>query len=499
LLNIVYVKSLNKVSNYQNFTMAKLKNIIKQLSDSDYTSIHESLIENSAEKSAYLLKAMRERSLSDNKIMDELGVNTNAYYTLRSRLNQKIEEYLLQQMENPRTDLIKKVANINEVIFTKKRAIAIATLKKIEKELLDYDLPSELTTIYKTLRKLHINTPDHFTYSQLYNKHVAYTLAVDKAEELLSQYFKKYGDYTMSRDETTQLELSLLTDEMNNLCNLYESHRLYIYQSCLNIFHRLFVEGESYDHSTHEPIEDILDKMQEILSNYYLDSIYHHLQLVYELLRLEYYNHYKVYRKAEDYYEEVNDAVDTLLTNYSLHSYPAQYLVSKIERAQRMGNEETLYEENKMLFHDYEGDIEDVPKYVTYVMYRALACYYAGEYNESARWINNLLNELSLKKYPYAQLEVKAVLALQYCLMNDYDLFNQLTNSIQRQIRLLGKENCESIVIFTKILKISVSDVKRDKYNKIKTLAERFSRFEMKHFAPTMLIKMDEAFINKLC
>lgn len=479
--------------------MAKLKNIIKQLSDSDYTSIHESLIENSAEKSAYLLKAMRERSLSDNKIMDELGVNTNAYYTLRSRLNQKIEEYLLQQMENPRTDLIKKVANINEVIFTKKRAIAIATLKKIEKELLDYDLPSELTTIYKTLRKLHINTPDHFTYSQHYNKHVAYTLAVDKAEELLSQYFKKYGDYTMSRDETTQLELSLLSDEMNNLCNLYESHRLYIYQSCLNIFHRLFVEGESYDTSSHEPIEDILDKMQEILSNYYLDSIYHHLQLVYELLRLEYYNHYKVYRKAEDYYEEVNDAVDTLLTNYSLHSYPAQYLISKIERAQRMGNEETLYEENKMLFHDYEGDIEDVPKYVTYIMYRALSCYYAGEYNESARWINNLLNELSLKKYPYAQLEVKAVLALQYCLMNDYDLFNQLTNSIQRQIRLLGKENCESIVIFTKILKISVSDVKRDKHNKIKTLAERFARFDMKHFAPTMLINMDEAFINKLC
>ena len=480
--------------------MAKLKNIIKQLSDSDYTSIHESLIENSAEKSAHLLKAMRERSLSDNKIMDELGVNTNAYYTLRSRLNQKIEEYLLQQMENPRTDLIKKVANINEVIFTKKRAIAIATLKKIEKELLDYDLPSELTIIYKTLRKLHINTPDHFTYSQLYNKHVAYMLAVDKAEELLAQFFKKYGEYTLSRDETNRLELTLLNEEMNNLCNLYDSHRLYIYQSCLNIFFRLFVEEESYESTTEQqPIEDILDTMQDTLSNYYLDSIYHHLQLVYELLRLEYYNHYKVYRKAEDFYEEVNDATATLLTNYSLHTYPAQYLVSKIERAHRMGEEETLHQENQLLFHDFECDTDDIPKYVTYVCYRALSCYYAGQYNEASRWINNLLNETSLKKYPSAQLEVKAVLALQYCLMNDYDLFNQLTNSIQRQVRLLGKENCESIVIFTKILKISVSDVKRDKYNKIKALTERFTRFEMNHFAPTMLVKMDDSFVNKLC
>ena len=240
--------------------MAKLKNIIRQLSDSDYLSIHESLMENSAEKSAHLLKAMRERSLSDNKIMDELGVNTNAYYTLRSRLNQKIEEYLLQQMENPRTDLIKKVANINEVIFTKKKAIAIATLKKIEKELLDYDLPSELTVVYKTLRKLHINTPDHFTYSQLYNKHVAYMLAVDKAEEMLSQYFKKYGEYSLSREETNKMELDLLAEEMNNLCNLYESHRLYVYQSCLNVFHRLFVTEEVPESSGLEPIEDILDR-----------------------------------------------------------------------------------------------------------------------------------------------------------------------------------------------------------------------------------------------
>ena len=137
--------------------MAKLKNIIKQLSEQDFEAIYDSLMENGADKSAYLLKSMREKSTSDNKIMSELEVNTNAYYTLRSRLNQKIEEYLLQQLESPRTDLLKKVANINEIIFTKKKAIAIATLKKLEKELLDYDLSNELTVIYKSLKKLHIN------------------------------------------------------------------------------------------------------------------------------------------------------------------------------------------------------------------------------------------------------------------------------------------------------------------------------------------------------
>lgn len=477
--------------------MAKLKNIIKQLSENDFEAIHTSLIESNADKSAYLLKSMRERQLSDSKIMGELDVNTNAYYTLRSRLNQKIEEYLLQQMENPRTDILKKVANINEILFTKKRAIAVATLKKLEKELLDYDLSNELTIVYKSLKKLHINTQDYFSYSQLYNRHVAYMLAVDKAEDLLAEYFKKYGNYLLSGDEIDKLNLSLLMKEMTNVSSLYQSHRLYVYQSCLSIFHRLFVEEESMAEEV-EPIEDVLDQVQKIFSTYPMDSIYYHLNLVFEFLKLEYYNHYKVYRKAEKFFDEVNESASTLLTNYSLYTFPAQFLMTKIERHIRMENEMEMYEENEGLFYDFEIDKNDIPKYVIYVLYRAISCYYAEKYDEAAKWINNLLNELSLKKYPTALLEIKLILALQYCLMNDYDLFNQLINSIQRQIRLLGKENSEHILLFAKILKISISDIKKNKKQKILSLSEKFVKVDKQVFAPTLLIKMDEKFISKL-
>lgn len=478
--------------------MAKLKNIIKQLSESDFNAIYDSLLESSADKSAFLLKAMREKSQSDNKIMEELGVNTNAYYTLRSRLNQKIEEYLLQQMENPRTDILKKVANINEIIFTKKRAIAIATLKKLEKELLDYDLSNELTIVYKFLKKLHINSSDYYNYSQLYNKHVAYTLAVDKAEDLLADYFKKYGIYTLTSEESGKIALSLLSREMNNVCRLYKSHRLYVYESCINIYHRLFVENEEEMDDDVEPIEDIIQNVQRIFEEYHLDSIYYHLRIVFEYLKLEYYGHYKVYKKAENYFEEVNDSCGDLLSNYTLYTYPAQFLITKINRHIRMGIANELYEENEGLFHDYEPDKQDIPNYITYVTYRSISCYYDKKYDQAARWINNLLNEVSLKRYPSAQLEVKSVLALQYCMVRDYDLFNQLINSIQRQIRLLGKDSCEHVIIFTKMLKISISDSKRNKKAKIQALADKFKNFEMNFFNPTMLIKVDEEFVNTL-
>ena len=265
--------------------MAKLKNIIKQLSEKDFKEIYDSLMESNAEKSGYLLKALRERQLSDSKIMVELDVNANAYYTLRSRLNQKIEEHLLQQMESPRTDILRKVANLNEMLFTKKRTISIATLKKLEKELLDYDLASELTVVYKSLKKLHVNSPDYFTYSQLYNRHVAYMLAVDKAEDLLADYFKKYGSFYLTSDETEKLGLTLLMKEMQNVAKLYESHRLYIYQSLMLIYHRLFVETDDHLQQEGESIEDIFAHVQKIFETYNQDPLYFHLNLVFEFLR----------------------------------------------------------------------------------------------------------------------------------------------------------------------------------------------------------------------
>lgn len=478
--------------------MAKLKNIIKQLSLEDYDAIYNQLMTSNAEKSAYLLKFMREKQLSDNKIMEQLDVNTNAYYTLRSRLNQKIEEYLLQQMESPRTDLLKKVANITEILFTKKRAIAVATLKKLEKELLDYDLSNELTIIYKSLKKLHINSPDFYTYSQSYNRHVAYMLAIDKAEDLLADYFRKYGNYTLSGTDTEKLELTYLNKEMENVCKLYKSHRLYVYQNCMSIFHRLFVETTEALDDDQEPIEDILNNVEKIFEQYNLDSVYYHLKLVFEFLKLEYYTHYKVYKKAEKYFDEVNDAASTLLTNYSLYTYPSQFLFTKVQRHIRMDTEHTMYEENEGLFQDYEADAYDLPKYTSYVVYRAVCCYYAKKYDEASRWVNNLLNEMSLKKYPIAHLEVKLLLALQYCLLSDYELFSQLLNSIQRQIRIMGKDECEHMLIFTKIMKTSLYDSKNGKAAKIRSLIDKIQKINVKGFTITKLIKMDESFVARL-
>lgn len=482
--------------------MAKLKNIVKQLSPQDYKFVFHSLEDSNAEKSAHLLKSLRERNVSDDLIMGELGVNPNAYYTLRSRLNQKIEEHLIQQMESPRTDLLKKVSNVMEVAFTKKRAIAVATLKKLEKELLDYDLFNELMLVYKVLKKLHIHTEEYYTYSQLYNKHVAFMLALDKAEDVVASYFKKFSVFTLTGSEDDRLELELLHQEIQNIRSVHKSHRLYIYQACVSVFHRLYVspdeEKEHFDNA-HEALEDVLNKSQHIFKSYPKDAVYFHLELVFAFLRLEYYTHYRLYQKAEEYYEEVNDMAAVLLGNYGWFTYPPQFLHTKLKRALRTQTTETLALENEALFTDFEYDENNFYQFLNYTTYRAISFHYAQQHQEATFWLNDLLNTTEIKKYPYALIECKALLALQYTMLREEGLFQQLVSSIQRQIRILGKENCHHIVVLIKICKTALSQTKQERPKKIEVLRRQFEAAPRKLFSPTQYLIFDNDFVSRLC
>ena len=80
------------------------------------------------------------------------------------------------------------------------------------------------------------------------------------------------------------------------------------------------------------------------------------------------------------------------------------------------------------------------------------------------------------------------------------DLFHQLVNSIQRQIRIIGKDKCEDIVIFIKIMKTAISDAKRNREDKLRKLIERFNAVPVNRlFRPIKFIRLDENFIKEIC
>ena len=265
--------------------MSKLKKLVNQLSEREVKIIYKSLVKNEAQKSADLLRHFKRNKLSDNGIKKALGMNSNAFYTLRSRLNEKIETYFLEQTDTPRTALLKQVVTINEIMLTKSHIIAVASLKKLEKELKDYDLSNELIVVYKALKKLHVHSPEYFEYSQAYNKHVAYMLAVDKAEDLVADFFKRYGYSHMVYEQEMPQELDLIANEVKNISEMYNSHRLWVFNACLSAFRQLFL-SESITKNSEESLYEIFEKADEIFDAYRLDTTYHNLRWVFSYLKL---------------------------------------------------------------------------------------------------------------------------------------------------------------------------------------------------------------------
>ena len=417
--------------------MERLSRLIKRLPENDFDELYDSIASSNADKSAAVLKMARDKYLSDREVIDVLGIKPNAFYTLKSRLNQKIESFLSGKMESPKMELIKKVGYVSDLVFNNSREITFVMLRKLEKELLDYDLPYELIKIYKSFKKFHINnSEEHYRYSQLYNKHIAYTLAVDKAEDLVGDYFKAYRLYYLSRDPLDLDRVDLTRKELYNVCNLYESHRLKIYRSIIKVWHILFVPIiDEHETESIEDVEDTLNEVQTIFDKYESDTFYHHIAIVFEFLRFEFYQRLGLTKREEQAYELVNSQQDIFISYYGFYIFSARFLSSKLARYYRLGIEKELWDELQAQQVTFDLDKSDEAGFISYQIFYATAAYLAGKFDDARRTLVALRNEFSFKRYGHMDLEIKLLLALQHHHLDDRDLALQMIKSAQRQVR----------------------------------------------------------------
>ncbi|MCH8319154.1 MAG: hypothetical protein IIA88_11790 [Bacteroidetes bacterium] len=434
--------------------MSNTSPLIRQLKEEDLNKFVAALKENGADKTVALFNALKRNNISDFKTMELLGIKASNYYTLKSRLHSKLQDFLINNMESPKTELLRNVANIPNLIFKKDKDTATAILTKLEKDLKGFDLPNELTSVYSALKKLHANSQKYYDYSQLYNQHVAYHIAIEKVEDLIIDFNKKLGLYLLSRNNEFIEHLKLIKQEIANTNNLYKSHRLSFYKGIIDISFILFVNSE--ENAEDEPIEDILTKMEHTINNYQDDINYKHLALVYYFLKFEYYHQYKIYKKEEEFFHIINNELSTFLL-YNFVAIPSFFLLSKAKRYSRLGIAEQLYSENQKLSENYTPDISDEPNYINYKTYLAISCFYANQTGEALTHLNQLRNSISFKNYPHAELEVKLLLASFYTLKKEYDLAWNILRSVERKANVLKISDNEQIKIYVRILKVSIN------------------------------------------
>ncbi len=475
--------------------MKSIRDIVLALSKDHIRGVRKSFYREN-DKVAQLFELLLNNA-SDETIKNELKLGANAYTTLRSRLRTKVQNYLVRQSDSPRADVLNKLLSIEDIIFTEQPVVALATLKKLERELTKYDLSNELTIVYKYLKKLHLNTNEYFHYSKLYNRHVAYSLALDKAEDLLAKYFIEYGLYYVMGDTAKKLALTALFEEMKNVCALYRSHRMFVYLAALQVFHCLYVDEEAYDKYRLEPVEDVLAGVEDIFKRYPKDGVYKHLHLLFKYIRFAYYHKHGITRKAQVLLDEINSRIPEFLIHYENYGFPAQVLIAKLQR-KHFDYTFGLSAREDRLFGGFQVTNCSQPAKVVYFIYRALACYHIGEYAEAAKWLFRLTNEVGFKERHHLQLEVKCLTAFMKYLQQDKVLFRQNLTSAQRVLRIIGAENAPHLQVFVKLLSILNSDNQADKPQKIGVQIEKLQQFQPLRFQPVLYLQLDQRFVQEI-
>src|SRR5574337_217733 len=147
-----------------------LRKVIEQLDSTQYADLHQELTQHRGEKLLRLLELYRETGKDDADIRDEVGANQDAFYTLKSRLQDKVQQYLFRTASDNRAELLKNISSIPFLVNSAPRETAISMLEHLETELKRLDMPAELIGVYNGLKKLYLNTPVYYQYQQLYNK-----------------------------------------------------------------------------------------------------------------------------------------------------------------------------------------------------------------------------------------------------------------------------------------------------------------------------------------
>src|ERR1019366_7693347 len=454
----------------------------------------QQLKENKADKFLFLLTNYRQKKAKENELISQLKITPTAFYTLKSRLVDKVQEFLYNNTNESesRIRLLKNVANVEYLVYNTSRETAIGILKKLETELVKMDMPNELIIVYRAFKKLHIHSQKYYEYSALYNKYVAFNLGQDKAEELLCSFCKMLNEYYLNRNIQLLDILVRHKKEMQNICKLYQSHHLRVYENILNIHFALFspVKKEMKEDET---MEDMLKETIGIIKSHVDHPTYKHLVQIIDFLYFEYYLQLKLYKNASVYYEKIADDTPALLL-YSHSSFVFHFLISKIEYAIVEQKENKLYAESDL--RNYEVKIEDNPSYILFNVYTASIEFYSYRYYEATRTLNKLLNEISFILYPFIHIEIKLFLALVHILNGTPIQADILVESAKRTITAQNDEiKYRFHIVFIELLNVALSPKAKNKYEKLVELNEYFNAINTGAYRILEFVKLNDAIL----
>lgn len=430
--------------------MEKLKKVIQQLNGKDFTQIKSVLEKNNSEKFLHVLVSYSENETSDDAIREYINCSEGAYYVLKSRLLDKIQELLVENNDAHRPALLKDGSTLTQYLYERPRETAISILHQLEKVYVHNDTPQELISVYSALKKTHYHSDKYYYYSQLYNKHIAYTVALEKAEDVLLNFNRTLANYYFSKSSDDVELLQVLLKEIKNIYSLNQSHRFELIKNIMLVQAQLFA---NCDHTEEEELEGLLKRCEDIVDEFTEDKQIKYYALVVNYFWFEYYLKINQVKKAVHYYEVINKNSKNwlLLGNYCI---AFKFLLSRPQLLNKLNRINELKDET-LLFDNY-----DFYTQITIKFCKAITNVYEKNYNRSIDVLNELIRDISLHHFFHFEIETKLTLAFLYISQGKNEKGERIIKSINRKINVDRKDEYQNGVLFMKLLNMLMDENK---------------------------------------
>lgn len=431
--------------------MKIIQNIIRKLSKDGFQEMVNFVTPQRESKSRQLLELLQEKAYTEKEAAQKLAINTGAFYTLKSRLVPKVVQYFTNLKENRIRLLREEAARVSFIVLNNERMISLSFLKDLEKKLIAYDMSSELAVVYKHLSRLHRFDEHYATYERAYQKHIAFSLSVSKAEDLLYEYIYHLGYFHITRNQEYREQLDDILEELENTFNLYESHRLYTIFQIVQHYHRCTFLSTAELKLLELEVEEMVNKLEDIFATYDLDPFYGVIRNLIPFLNFEYYVRIQNEVKANYYLEEISSLIEFQFKAHLWGFFISQFLLSLIYKLKNDGDLSSFLLPSDKFRTGYFVEQNESSHLVIYFQYRSMTSFYQGNFAKAALVMNNLLNLNSFKSLPGLYLELKLFQAFMYSLSGDSELYLKLIASVKRGA---GKNNplATSVKSFSKIL-----------------------------------------------
>lgn len=437
--------------------MIKLKEIIAQLKDDTYEALEKTLLKNKADNFVLLLQSYRKGDAPDSEISERLGINSNSFYVLKSRLYDKIQESLSADTFITQENIIKKLLQVHEVCFNSPREIAIAFLNKLEIELLRFDMHNELQIIYSALKKMHLYSEKYFHYSQLFNTHVALSLSLEKAEEILGNFNRLLGQYDFSRSQEHLDALYFIRREIINLYALNSSRQIEIIKNIVELQLILFCSTTaSGEHNT----EELLQNTRKLFNELPPASPQKKWEIVLDYFYFEHSLSLAQNKTALQYYEKINEQIQYFLL-YNNVCLSSRFLISKIKFCFETNRIEDISVSPGNV--NFLFDAADSHTKVLLSLYNAMLYYNRKNYKEAIACLNETINTFSFKDYFHESIDIKLTLAYFYLITDDYDMVDSTLKGVSRKIKSEKLEKYDHVNYLIKAFDIVINKNKSDK------------------------------------